>query len=214
MRPGIEHIVFTLENSIVVGSHFVSAENLERSMYSGLREHYWGKSSTNTEHHVGSEVILYRSLEFYHDILKRWDTLKGKTFNHQYFHLTHLNNIDCSIPDNDLAALIIMALDPELFTPQEVSLSEDDSPEALVWPDTIYKDRKRGKFLACYLLEAMPQLFNVFYKHRMNIASYIDRQKEAYRKESSENSDSESSDAESDSKSRDSESSDSGSDLI
>ena len=158
-------------------------------------------------------------MEFYHDILKRWDTLKGKTFKHRYFHLTHLNNIDCSLPDNDLAALITMALDPEMFTPQEVSLSEDESPEALVWPDTIYNDRKQGKFLACCLLKAMPQLFNVFYEHRMNIASYIDRQKEVYRKESSEclplknsepneSSDSKNNDSESDSESSDLESSD------
>jgi hypothetical protein len=69
-----------------------------------------------------------------------------------------------------------MTLDPHLFTPQEVSLSEDDSPETLVWPETIYNDRKRAKFLACYLLEAIPQLFDIWYAHRMNIASYIDRQ--------------------------------------
>jgi hypothetical protein len=82
MRPGIEHIVFTLGNAIVVGSHFVSGVNLERSMHSGLREHYWGKYGTNTEHHVGSEVILYRALEFYYDIFERRDTLEGKPLSH------------------------------------------------------------------------------------------------------------------------------------
>lgn len=82
MRPGVEHIVFTLENSIVVGSHFLSGVNLERSMYSGLREHYWGRTGTNTEHHVASEVVLYRILEFYYGVFERRDTLEGGVLSH------------------------------------------------------------------------------------------------------------------------------------
>ena len=77
MRPGVEHIVFTLENSIVVGSRFISEVNLERSMYSGLCEYYYGKYSTNKEH-LASEVILGRILEFYFDIFKRRKTLDGE----------------------------------------------------------------------------------------------------------------------------------------
>ena len=68
MRPGREHTVFTLENSIVVGSHFISRDNLGRSMNSGLREHYWGRFGTNAVH-LGSETILNRILGYYYDML-------------------------------------------------------------------------------------------------------------------------------------------------
>lgn len=85
-----------------------------------------------------------------------------------------------------------MTLDPEMFTPQEVSSTEGGPPEALDWPDTIYLDRKRARFLACYLLEAIPRLFDAFYAHRRNVASYVSRQEELCGVESSsENSDSE-----------------------
>ena len=68
MRPGREHIVFTLENSIAVGSHFLSGVNLGRSMISGLREHFWGKFGTNAVH-LGSETVLNRIMGYYHHML-------------------------------------------------------------------------------------------------------------------------------------------------
>jgi hypothetical protein len=68
MRPGREHIVFTLENTIVLGSHFISAVNIGQSMISGLREHLWGRFGTNTVH-LGSETIIYRILGYYYEIL-------------------------------------------------------------------------------------------------------------------------------------------------
>lgn len=64
MRPGTEHTVFTLENSIVVGSHFISEVTMELSMITGFREHYYGRVGTNASH-LASEVIFYRILEFY-----------------------------------------------------------------------------------------------------------------------------------------------------
>jgi hypothetical protein len=70
MRPGREHVVFTLENSIVVGSHFLSGVNLGRSMLSGLREHFWGRFGTNTRH-LGSETILHRIVGYYYEMFAR-----------------------------------------------------------------------------------------------------------------------------------------------
>lgn len=71
MRPGVEHIVFTLQDTIIIGSHFMSDVTFVRSMHAGLREHYWGKYGTNAEHHVASEVILNRILGFYYEIILR-----------------------------------------------------------------------------------------------------------------------------------------------
>ena len=164
MRPGIEHIVFTLDNSIVIGSHFISEVNLERSMYSGLREHCWGRSSTNAEHHVASEVVLSRILEFYYDILEKQAMLRGRCL-----HSTQLDISDRPLSGDDLAALIAMVLDPKTFTPQEVSLGNSGSLEPLVRPDSVHEDRRRAKFLACYLLEAIPWLFDAVYAQRMSI---------------------------------------------
>jgi hypothetical protein len=70
MRPNIEHVVFTLENTIVIGSHFISEDTLCESMSSGLREHFWGRYGTNTAH-LGSEVILCRVLGHYYEKMTR-----------------------------------------------------------------------------------------------------------------------------------------------
>ena len=75
MRPGIEHIVYTLENSIVVGGHFFSGVTLLHSMNSGLCEHFFGRTGTNTEH-LGSEVILSRILALYGETLQRRASLR------------------------------------------------------------------------------------------------------------------------------------------
>ena len=79
MRPGTEHIVLTLENSIVLGSHFLSDVTLLRSMCTGLHEHYWGATGTNTQH-LGSEVILYRILALYQEKLENTGAIHGETF--------------------------------------------------------------------------------------------------------------------------------------
>jgi hypothetical protein len=77
MRSNTEHIVFTLENSIVMGSHFMSAVNLQRSFYAGLREHAFGKFSTNAAH-LGSEVIVQRIMGYYHEKMKVDGIVKGE----------------------------------------------------------------------------------------------------------------------------------------
>jgi hypothetical protein len=77
MRSNTEHIVFTLENSIVMGSHFMSAMNLQRSFYAGLQEHAYGKYSTNAAH-LGSEVIVQRVMCHYYEKMNLDRSLKGE----------------------------------------------------------------------------------------------------------------------------------------
>ena len=91
MRPGIEHIVITLENSIVLGSHFLSEVTFAQSMSSGLREHWWGRYGTNTEH-LSSEVLPYRMLGLYHERLTRGEGPVGEKCLRRLniLHLTHL----------------------------------------------------------------------------------------------------------------------------
>jgi hypothetical protein len=69
MRPDCEHIVYTLEDTIVTGGHFYAATTLEQSMWSGLREHLFGRTSTNAEH-LASEAILHRLMCYYRHVLE------------------------------------------------------------------------------------------------------------------------------------------------
>lgn len=63
MRPGEIHIVYTLEDSILVGGHFYSNGTLSRSLRTGLYENRYGRYSTNTQH-ITSEVILHRYVRY------------------------------------------------------------------------------------------------------------------------------------------------------
>ncbi|KAF8581162.1 hypothetical protein K439DRAFT_1619233 [Ramaria rubella] len=72
MRPGREHLVYTLEDSILRGGHFYSKVTLRRLLKAGLQEHWWGCSSTNTEH-LASESILYRLVQHYSHCLAMKD---------------------------------------------------------------------------------------------------------------------------------------------
>jgi len=64
MRPGTEHMVYTLEDTVMDGRHFYTADTLQLSLKAGLREHCWGRYSTNTEH-LKSEAILHGLLMMY-----------------------------------------------------------------------------------------------------------------------------------------------------
>jgi hypothetical protein len=82
MRPNRPHMVFTLEDSIVVGGHFYSGASLAPSLRAGLQEHLYGRHSTHTNH-LASEVILYRIVRYFHHILEvvRGDTsIECKSF--------------------------------------------------------------------------------------------------------------------------------------
>ncbi|KAF8574297.1 hypothetical protein K439DRAFT_1236032, partial [Ramaria rubella] len=68
MRPGREHLVYVLEDSIVKGGHLYSRVTLGRSLKAGLQEHWWGRFATNTEH-LASESIFYRLVKHYQHCL-------------------------------------------------------------------------------------------------------------------------------------------------
>lgn len=59
MLANYNHKVVTLEEAIVLGGHGYGFDALERCLMAGLREHFWGDTSTNTEHLL-SEGMVYR----------------------------------------------------------------------------------------------------------------------------------------------------------
>lgn len=59
MKPGVEHVVYTLEDSIFLGGHFYAKSTLDVSLRTSLLEHAYGRQSTNMEH-FGAEAILHR----------------------------------------------------------------------------------------------------------------------------------------------------------
>ena len=73
MRPNRPHMVFTLEDSIVVGGDFYCPSTFDQSLAAGLQEHLFGRASTNTAH-LASETILYRTICYYQHLLEMRDT--------------------------------------------------------------------------------------------------------------------------------------------
>jgi hypothetical protein len=72
MRPNRPHMVFTLEDSILVGGHFYCPSTFDLSLAAGLQEHLFGRSSTNAAH-LASETILYRTIRYYQHLLEMRD---------------------------------------------------------------------------------------------------------------------------------------------
>jgi hypothetical protein len=59
------------------------------------------------------------------------------------------------LPERDLAALLSMALLPEMFEPQEY-LGEVPDVELRDWPKTISADRRQAKIHALSMLKQLP----------------------------------------------------------
>lgn len=66
------------------------------------------------------------------------------------------------LSDEDLAALLTMALAPEEFDPQEY---EEEVPDMVQkeWPNTISNDRRQAKIHALSFLKEMPHLQGIVY---------------------------------------------------
>lgn len=62
MRPGREHMVYTLEDTVVKGGHFFCYETMGYSFYAGFRERLHGRLSMNMSD-LCSEVFLYQILK-------------------------------------------------------------------------------------------------------------------------------------------------------
>ncbi|KAF8584125.1 hypothetical protein K439DRAFT_1616915 [Ramaria rubella] len=108
MRPGAEHIVYTLQNCITEGEHFYAPTSFTHSLTAGVKEHLFGRTSTNTEH-LASETIFHRAAQYYSRMLCLHE--EDPT-------------IDVNLPDDDnLAALITMVMAPESFEPQETRMN-------------------------------------------------------------------------------------------
>ncbi|KAF8576324.1 hypothetical protein K439DRAFT_1622930 [Ramaria rubella] len=126
MHPGREHLVYTLEDSILRGGHFYSKVTLWQLLKAGLQEHWWGRSSTNTDH-LASESILYRLVQHYSHCLAMKD---------------NDDNVHVDLPEDDeLAALLAIIMCPEEFEPEMV---EDEQGEVIpwMWPTGLKEDRQ------------------------------------------------------------------------
>ncbi|KAF8576933.1 hypothetical protein K439DRAFT_1622480 [Ramaria rubella] len=142
MHPGREHLVYTLEDSILRGGHFYSKVTLQRSLKAGLQD-WWGCSSTNTEH-LASESILYRLVQHYSHCLAMKDDD---------------DNVHMDLPEDDeLAALLAIVMCPEEFEPEMV---EDEQGEVILcmWLTGLKEDRWRAKGAAISILHRMESLY-------------------------------------------------------
>ncbi|KAF8575368.1 hypothetical protein K439DRAFT_1623638 [Ramaria rubella] len=159
MRPGREHLVYTLEDSILRGGHFYSKVTLRRSLKAGLQEHWWGCSSTNTEH-LASESILYQLVQHYSHCLAMKDDD---------------DNVHVDLPEDDeLAALLAIVMCPEEFEPEMV---EDEQGEVVPWMWLIglKEDRWRAKGAASSILHRMESLYPLCQDNWNQIIEYAVR---------------------------------------
>ncbi|KAF8574675.1 hypothetical protein K439DRAFT_1624142 [Ramaria rubella] len=159
MRPGREHLVYTLEDSILRGGHFYSKVTLWRLLKAGLQEHWWGCSSTNTEH-LASESILYRLVQHYSHCLAMKD---------------NDDNVHVDLPEDDeLTALLAIVMCPEEFEPEMV---EDEQGEVVpwMWPIGLKEDRRRAKGAAISILHRMESLYPLCQDNWNQIIEYAVR---------------------------------------
>lgn len=70
MKPGVEHYVVTLQDSIVRGGHFYAYETLVETFHSKVEEAFCGQTITNTEH-LDSDALLFRLVERAHSQLSK-----------------------------------------------------------------------------------------------------------------------------------------------
>ncbi|KAF8577377.1 hypothetical protein K439DRAFT_1622133 [Ramaria rubella] len=147
MRPGVEHLVWTLCDSIVTGGHFYASTTLGRSLRASLDKHLHGKSSTNMEH-LGSETDL-NHLVHYYDWFLNVSEETNTTVSLQY-----------ALPDNDnLGALLAMTLYPDAFVPQPICDSEGNE-KPWVFPMHLKHNRSRSKKSCVAILEKQPDLID------------------------------------------------------
>jgi hypothetical protein len=64
MRPGREHLVYTLDDCIMRGGHFYAHSTLTMSLYAGIRESLHGRTSTNDVNR-SAETVIQRILSLY-----------------------------------------------------------------------------------------------------------------------------------------------------
>jgi hypothetical protein len=152
MQPNRPHIVFTLEDCIVLGGHFYSALTLVQSLQAGMHEHMHGCSLTNTEH-LASEMILHRLVQSYHHLIQL--VMFDSSIPCSFSFIAYGHSLMCLtvwIPDaSNLAALVIMCLSPELFEPQNCEDS-DGATLPWSWPPGLPENCRYGKRSGLWLL--------------------------------------------------------------
>ena len=154
MRPNRPHMVFTLEDSIVVGGHFYCPSTFGQSLKAGLCEHFFSHTSTNTEH-LASEVILHRAIKYYRHCMEA-ATLSQSGSGKVLLVIKSSHRPDKSAVDfpdlENLAALIVMCLEPHFFKPQEV-YNADGEQVPWIWPENLAKDQEHGRRNALWILQ-------------------------------------------------------------
>ncbi|KAF8575385.1 hypothetical protein K439DRAFT_1623621 [Ramaria rubella] len=69
MHPGREHLVYTLEDSILRGGHFYSKVTLRRWLKAGLQEHWWGCALQQTQN---TSLLNQSYIGWFHIIVIVW----------------------------------------------------------------------------------------------------------------------------------------------
>lgn len=150
MRPGQEHLVYTLEDCIARGGHFYTHKTLEYSFFAGIREALHGQSSTNDMDDT-AETVLQWLLSSYH---KHFMCAKMTKTEHVWclcmFFLTADWLLLACIPvDDNLAALVVMNLFPEDLESQRVL---GDDKEDWEWAVEREWDREQAHMQALDIL--------------------------------------------------------------
>jgi len=190
MRPGREHVVWTLEDVIVEGGHFYSAETFTRSLQAGIREHLWGRYNTNTDH-LASEGLVCRMLSRYRTLLRLMDeddTIQGKPFiDPPHDDLSAHQSSSAKLPDDDnFAALLVMGLCPREFVPQ-LTLNRDGTIDAWDMPPYLSRVRRLARGWVLDILELRPGLWRHCLGHLQTIqntkARFEEEEQEALQQE-------------------------------
>jgi hypothetical protein len=71
MRPGTEHIVYTVEDAIARGGHFYTHHTLTRSLFVGIRESLHGRTSTN-DTYLTAETVFHKIMRHYYKQFEIW----------------------------------------------------------------------------------------------------------------------------------------------
>ena len=148
----------------------MSEVNLVKSMHSGLQEHVSNSYGPNTVH-LASEIILYRILGFYYERVTTRGSSDCKRNSELSIPFTMLTfNIDEHLADDDLGALIVMALFPRLFQPQDSSKKDSDVAYGHM-TNCLLSDRRDARFHAVSLLKCVPHLIGTVHGHLKHIYS-------------------------------------------
>lgn len=78
MRPGQEHIVYSLTDCIGIGGHYYNLDNMEDTLEAIVLEHYHGAEVTNADH-PKAHILIMQWCMVMAEALEEDDKVLGKS---------------------------------------------------------------------------------------------------------------------------------------